>query len=323
MSLYPLIFYPSLHYRIWGGNKLKTLGKKVSDDKIGESWEISSVPNFISKVSNGFLKDRELTELINVYKEDLVGSDVYNKFGNNFPLLIKFLDTHEPLSVQVHPDDIYGKKHHNSWGKTEMWYVIDADKDSEIILGFEKNMTQEKFFEKLKANDFDGVFRKVYPKKGDVFYIPAGRVHALGKGLLIAEIQQSSDITYRIYDYDRLDKNGKKRELHIEEAKAVIDFSYIENVYSTYNPQGLNECLVHSPYFNVNKHNIAKNYIFKDLPTSFKIFILLEGRGSMSYNQNQSIFIEKGQSILIPACLKNIEIISEKDSPITLLEVHL
>lgn len=321
MSLYPLLFEPTFHYRIWGGNKLKYFGKNITESKIGESWEISTVPGYISLVANGKYKGTNLQDLVFKYKEELLGTQVYQKYGDQFPLLIKFLDADQPLSVQVHPNDDYAQKHHNSFGKTEMWYILDAEKDAEIIIGFEKGINKELYAKSIKDGNVENILRKIHPEKDDVFYIPSGRVHAMGKGITLAEIQQTSDITYRIYDYNRIDINGEPRKLHTQQAMNVADFSYIENPNVIYNKKEENTLLVNSPYFTTTRYNIsAKNQKLEDLPQSFRILICLEGECNILSNTS-TVQIYKGQSLLIPAILKNIEIISHTHTK--LLEVHI
>ncbi|WP_128331554.1 type I phosphomannose isomerase catalytic subunit [Apibacter sp. HY039] len=322
MSLYPLLFQPSYHYRIWGGNKLTAFGKKITEENIGESWEISTVPGFVSKIANGAHKGRNLNDLITEYKEKLLGTEVYKKFGLDFPLLIKFLDADAPLSVQVHPDDAYAKKYHNSFGKTEMWYVLESDPESEIIVGFEPDVNKEIFLQKEKEGEIESVLRKIHPQKGDVVYIPAGRVHALGKGIMVAEIQQTSDITYRIYDYNRVDKDGKKRELHLQQAADVSDFSYIKDPFIHYNKTSDNELLVQSPYFTTSKKIIHELLKIEKLTNTFKIIIILEGKGVLESESGQ-IEINKGQTVLLPASLDEVTIKSLINQPLTLLEVHI
>lgn len=322
MSLYPLLFEPSFHYRIWGGNRLKNFGKNITEDKIGESWEISTVPGYVSLVSYGEYKGMSLQDLILKFKAELVGTNVYQKYENQFPLLIKFLDADAPLSVQVHPDDRYAQEHHNSLGKTEMWYILDAEKDAEIIIGFKERVNKDIYAKSVKEGTIENILRKIHPEKGDVFYIPSGRVHAMGKGITLAEIQQTSDITYRIYDYNRIDINGKPRELHTQQAMDVADFSFIENPGVNYDKKAENALLVNSPYFTTSRYIIfGKSKKLKDLPESFRILICLEGECDIVSNSVDSVKIKKGQSILLPAVLKNIEIIPHVKTNI--LEVHI
>ncbi|NVJ89066.1 MAG: class I mannose-6-phosphate isomerase [Flavobacteriaceae bacterium] len=233
-SLYPLKFQPIYKYRIWGGEKLKTqLNKKYDAQNIGESWEISDVKNDETKVINGTLRGYTLIELIEKFKVNFLGKTVYKKFGNQFPLLIKFIDAKTPLSIQVHPSDKIAKERHNSFGKNEMWYVMQADENAELIVGFDKKIPTEDYNNHLANNTILEIMHHEKVSEGDTFYIPTGRVHAIGAGVLLAEIQQTSNITYRIYDYDRVDvKTGEKRELHNDLAIDVIDFQ-IKDSYKT------------------------------------------------------------------------------------------
>lgn len=233
--LYPLKFEPILKDKIWGGEKLKKVLDKPTDSKeCGESWELSGVAGDVSIVSEGELKGKSLTELIGTYTGDLLGKKVYSRFGNNFPLLIKFIDANQDLSIQVHPNDAMAKERHNSFGKTEMWYVVDAEPGATLISGFNKPTSKEEYLEYFNSGKLTDLLNKENVENDDVFYLPAGRVHTIGKGLLIAEIQQTSDITYRIYDFDRTDAQGNKRELHVEQALGAIDFGFYKEYKTAY-----------------------------------------------------------------------------------------
>jgi mannose-6-phosphate isomerase len=230
-SLYPLQFTPIFKGYIWGGTRLITdLGKKTKMKPCAESWEISSVPGNVSVVSNGFLKENNLQELIEVYMGDLVGDSIYERFGTEFPVLIKFIDALDDLSIQVHPDDRLAYERHGTNGKTEMWYVMESGRDSGLIVGFNQEMDREKYLKALNDKKLKDImnFEKVAP--GDVFFMPAGRVHAIGKDILLAEIQQTSDLTYRIYDWERVGADGNLREIHTELALDAIDY----NLYDDY-----------------------------------------------------------------------------------------
>ena len=231
MKLYPLKFKPLFKYRIWGGEKLKTkLNKTYSETHIGESWEISDVSGDETLVSEGLLSGKSLRDLTKEFKGEFVGQKVYDKYGEEFPLLIKFIDAKTPLSIQVHPSNEIAKERHNSFGKNEMWYVMQADKDAELIVGFDEKINTDDYQAHLKNNTILNVMHHENVSKGDTFYIPTGRVHAIGAGVLLAEVQQTSDVTYRIYDYDRVDsKTGEKRDLHNDLAIDVIDFKVYDN----------------------------------------------------------------------------------------------
>ena len=310
-TLYPLKFEPILKSVIWGGSDItKFKNIEPSQEGIGESWEISGVPGDVSIISNGDLAGTSLQKLLSEAKEQLVGKKVYKKFGNKFPLLIKFIDAQDHLSIQVHPDDSLAEKRHNSFGKTEMWYVVKAAPGAYLYTGFEKAITPDEYESSIKNNTFTSKLKKYNVTEGDVFFLPAGRVHAIGSGCFIAEIQQTSNITYRIYDYDRKDINGNSRELHTELAKAAIDF----NVYDSYKTEYTNNLnnpveLVTSPYFQTNLLEInipiERDYSQKD---SFVIYICLEGSANIVDNKGNIMQLQRGESLLIPADTKNMKI---------------
>lgn len=311
MINYPIKFTPIFKYRIWGGEKLRTeLKKKYSEFSIGESWELSDVDGDESVVSNGDLAGSKLRELIKKYRGQIVGESVYKNFGNEFPLLIKFIDAKTPLSIQVHPSNEIAKERHNSFGKNEMWYVMESEKESELIVGFNKKLDQDTYVESLKSGKILDILNTEKVKKGDAFYIPTGRVHAIGAGVLLAEIQQTSDITYRIYDYDRIDsQTGKSRELHTELALDVIDYDFSENYKADYVvEENCTKELVHSPYFKSNiillLGSFEKNYSNLD---SFVIYICVEGSFKLTYN-NIEYIINKGETLFLPAILDVIKI---------------
>lgn len=301
-QLYPLKFSPIIKEKIWGGDKLKSKLNKPTSGlvKPGESWEISSVEGDISVVANGPLKDTTLVELIENYKGELVGQKVYNKFGTNFPLLIKFIDANADLSIQVHPDDKLAQKRHNSFGKTEMWYVVDADEDATLITGFNQALDKKKFQEIFNDGRINEVLNKETANKDDVFFIPAGRIHTIGKGILIAEIQQTSDITYRIYDFDRVDSHGNKRELHVKDALDAIDYSHQANYRTEYSKDAEVVEIIQNQYFAT--HRIAtKNKTVRDYKDidSCIILMCIEGDGHIE-TSNSKINYTLGETILIP-----------------------
>lgn len=303
MKLYPLKFTPITHYRIWGGSKLNTaVSKELQMDNLGEIWSISGVEGNLSVVINGELKGKNLKELVEIYQERLVGKKVWEKFGNEFPLLIKFLDADADLSVQVHPNDQQAKELHNSFGKSEMWYIMDAEPNSELTIGFKKGIQKEEYQKHLEANSLDEILNKIPVQKGDAIYIPAGRVHAIGAGVVLAEIQQTSDITYRIYDYNRLDKDGKKRQLHTENAGKVIDFTPIEKTKSNYqNTENKFNTLIETPYFETKIFSGDETQEFSN--NELRIYICTEGKGKFTFKDCE-IELKKYESLLIPAdCL--------------------
>jgi mannose-6-phosphate isomerase len=323
MKLYPLKFNPIFNYRIWGGEKLKTvLNKEYNHNNIGESWEISDVEDNETLVNEGDLKGKSLKELIKLFKHQLVGKKVYEAFGNDFPLLIKFIDAKTPLSIQVHPSNELAKERHNSFGKNEMWYVMQAEKDAELIVGFNKKTTKENYQEHLKKSTLIDILNIEKVEKGSVFYIPTGRVHAIGAGVLLAEIQQTSNITYRIYDYDRTDaQTGKKRELHTNLAMDAIDFDNHKNYQTNYSlDDNLSNKLVHCPYFKTNIIKITNNFN-KDYSNidSFIIYICVEGNISLE-TENKQYYLDYGKTMLIPA---SISLLKLKSLNAKILEVYL
>jgi mannose-6-phosphate isomerase len=321
--LYPLKFSPILKDKIWGGTKLKSLfNKPAKTDKLGESWELSGYEGDESVVTNGFLAGNNLTELIEIYMGELIGDTIYDEYGLSFPLLFKLIDANENLSIQVHPGDEVAAERHNSFGKTEMWYVIDADPGSELIIGFGEDCSRESYLEAMSEDKVEDLLQKVPVAKGDVFFIPAGRVHAIGKGVVVAEIQQSSDITYRIYDYKRKDDKGNERELHTELALDVIDFTATKNPKTVYSPL-LNETtpLISCDYFTTNmvrfNKQIERHYATLD---SFVAYMCLEGSFTIDFEGNKTS-VSKGETMLIPASIDELNLIP--DSEVTLLEVYV
>ena len=325
MELHPLKFTPVFKYRLWGGEKLKSvLNKEYSETNIGESWEISDVENDKTVVSKGFFQGRTLKNLIEEYKGDFLGEAVYKQFGNEFPLLIKFIDAKTPLSIQVHPSNEIAKERHNSFGKNEMWYVMEADENAELIVGFDEKLDKKEYNNYIVDGSILQVMHHETVAEGDTFYIPTGRVHAIGSGVLLAEIQQTSDITYRIYDYNRVDaKTGELRDLHNDLAIDVIDFESHDSYKTTYETKAnTSNTLVHSPYFTSNflivEGTLQKDYSNLD---SFVIYICVDGVLELSHNKN-SFSLKKGETILLPASILKIELksLSEKSK---LLEVYL
>lgn len=305
-KLYPLKFKPIFRDKIWGGQKIKTyLGMDFGSlPNCGEVWVLSGYDGFVSVVENGFLKGNELNELVEVYMGDLVGDRIYRQFGNEFPLLIKYIDADDWLSIQVHPDDELAAAHGSGNGKTEMWYVIDADKDAELISGFNKELDKEKYQQSIKNGTLREIMNFEKVQKGDVFYMPAGRVHALGPGILLTEIQQTSDATYRIYDWDRIDSNGMARELHNEQAIDAIDFKYHENYKTEYEEitNGTSK-IIDVSKFTTNLLSIdkalTKNYEELD---SFVIYIGLEGKVMLEWGEEE-LSLSPGEAVVKPAAM--------------------
>ena len=324
MNLYPLKFEPICLEKIWGGNRLKTLlGKNYNLKNCGESWELSGVEGNISVVANGFLKGNDLSELIEIYMGDLVGDKVYEKFGTEFPLLIKFIDAQDDLSIQVHPNDELSKERHNAFGKTEMWYVLDVAEGALINSGFNQAVDKEKYIEYLENDRLTDLLKYDEAKVGDVFFIPAGRVHAIGKGSMVAEIQQTSDITYRIFDYNRKDDKGNLRELHTDLALDAIDFSFLEDYKTKYTSE-LNKSteIVSCKYFTTNilefDQQIEKDYNKLD---SFVIYITLEGNFEIE-TEEETEKIGKGETVLIPASIEYLKL-NPQNGKVKLLEVYI
>ncbi|MDW7692070.1 type I phosphomannose isomerase catalytic subunit [Flammeovirgaceae bacterium SG7u.111] len=311
-TLYPLKFKTIFKDKLWGGEKMKTvLGKDFSPlPNCGETWEISGVEGNISEVSEGELEGKLLTELIETYKDKLVGKKVYEKFGDEFPLLVKFIDANDDLSIQVHPDDKLAAERHNSFGKTEMWYVFQADEGSKLNAGFSKEVDKETYLKHLKENTLDEILNIEEVQADDVYFIPAGRVHYIGKGCLLAEIQQTSDVTYRIYDFDRKDDKGNARELHTEEALDAIDYKHYDQYKTEYKKEE-NTCtkLVTSDYFETKVLRYTGEETERDYRhlDSFVIYVCFEGKVELEYADGK-ITIEKGDAVLLPASLKYVKL---------------
>lgn len=322
IQLYPLSFKTIFKEKIWGGQKIRTvLGKDFSPlSNCGETWEISGVKGNISIVNNGPLAEKTLTELIGSFQGRLMGERVYQKFGNEFPLLVKFIDANDDLSIQVHPNDELAQSRHNSFGKTEMWYIFQADEGASLIAGFNRPLTKEAYQSYFESGRMMEVLNRETAMPGDVFFLPAGRVHTIGKGLLLAEIQQTSDITYRIYDFDRRDDAGNLRELHVEESLDAIDFHFYGE-YKTDYPRSKNEAvnIVSSPYFTTQKIQ-ADQIINRDYSgiDSFVIFVCVEGSLTLSDNQGNMLALQQGDTCLLPAVIDSVELIPNGE--FTLLE---
>lgn len=308
--LYPLKFKPIFKERIWGGRKIETaFGKKLpAGEKIGESWELSGVDGDVSVVANGKLKGNNLQELIEIYMGDLVGDKVFEKYGEEFPLLIKLIDADDNLSIQVHPDDELAAERHQSFGKTEMWYVVGHEPDAMLYLGFNQPVDKEKYLKYLEAGTLAELLNAYKVQDGDAYFIPAGTIHAIGKGLLIAEIQQTSDITYRVFDWNRVDpKTGQGRELHTELALDAIEYKS-RSVYKTVAAPKVNApvTLEKCPYFQTNSlivdGAVERDYADMD---SFVIYICLDGNLELEYDGGTET-VKKGETVLIPAELNEV-----------------
>ena len=320
LELYPLIFEPILKDRIWGGKKLKTdLGKdNLPTETTGESWELSAVDGDVSVVRDGTYAGKPLTELLENYPQEVLGKKVHDQFGTQFPLLFKFLDARDDLSIQVHPNDELAKQRHNSFGKTEMWYVMQADKGSRIIVGFKEKSSPEEYLKHLEDKNLIDILNKKEVQTGDVFFLETGTIHAIGGGIVIAEIQQTSDITYRIYDWDRVDAHGKSRELHVEQALDAMNYNTTDTQKHYTKEPNTSNTMVDCPYFTTNFFPLdGEAEVSKD-GSSFTVYICTEGEytvrsGSVSYS------FKKGDTVLLPAALKQFTL----NGKATLLEIYI
>ena len=297
--------------KIWGGEKLeKFFSCKSFEKNYGESWEISVIKDFESVINNGSFKNKKLNKLIEKYPIEILGSSVYNKYGLSFPLLIKFIDVNQPLSIQVHPNNEKARVRHNSFGKSEMWFIIETEKNANLSLGFNKKIDKNIFNENLKNKTVDKILNSFIVEPKDAFFVPAGTIHALYGKMLLLEVQQSSDITYRIYDYERLDpKTGKKRKLDIKSAISSINFS--ENKYEKIN-YDINENklnpIIENNFFKIYFLKIKGEEIQKIfMNSSFWILVCLEGSLTVNY-KNEKYSFEKGVTFLIPAVVNIVNI---------------
>lgn len=320
-QLEPLKFKPIFKYRIWGGEQLKeVLHKEYTEENIGESWELSGVAGDVSVVSEGSYKGKSLTDLIDSYREDLLGASVMKRFGMEFPILIKFIDAAKDLSIQVHPNDELAKQRHQSFGKTEMWYVIQADKQANLIVGFKEGVTQEHYQEALKKQQLETLLNYHKVQKGAAFLIPTGTIHAIGAGVMLAEIQQTSDVTYRVYDFNRKDKDGNTRELHTELALDALNYQGVDGFKQVYREEvNKSNSIVDSPYF-ITKYLPIKDVYEMDLSQrdSFTILMAVNGNSKIKYGV-KTYELNYGETILIPASLNHLTL----EGASTLLEIYL
>jgi len=323
-DLYPLKFEPVLREKLWGGNKLVShFGKKSDPDLlIGESWELSGVSDYKSVVSNGFLAGNNIEELIEVYLGDICGEAVYDKFGIEFPLLIKLIEARTDLSIQVHPGDVLARERHGAYGKTEMWYILEADEDSVIYTGFDKPVTREQYLDALRDDRVGALLNAEKASAGDVFFTPAGRVHSIGAGITLIEIQQTSDITYRIYDWDRKDKDGTTRELHTDLALDAIDFTAAGPVKTRKDPvENQTGKLIDCDYFTTNdllfNKSISRDY---NLIDSFIVYFCIEGQFMIKWD-GKAEMVTRGETVLLPALIR--EVILEPLPSARILEIYI
>ena len=319
MKFYPLQFQPILKERIWGGTKLKSiLNKPITSSITGESWELSTVDGDVSVIDNGKLAGKSLTDVIDQYPNEILGTRVFKNFGKQFPLLFKYLDAREDLSIQVHPNDELAKARHNSFGKTEMWYVMQADENSNLIVGFKKDSNAAEYVENLKNNTLLSILDTVPVEVGDVFFLETGTVHAIGAGLVIAEIQQTSDITYRLYDFDRVDAQGQTRELHIDLALDAINYKKIEaQKYYQKQENTANE-MVDCNYFTTNYIPLSGVMKFEKDGTSFHVYMCTEGTFSMGQDGVAHQY-KKGDTILLPAAILSYQFVGNA----SILEIYI
>jgi mannose-6-phosphate isomerase len=311
-KMYPLKFRPQPKTTVWGGNKLTTLFHKSfpATEKIGESWELSAVQQSLSVVTNGFLKGNTVEELIEIYLGELVGDKVYERYGVEFPVLVKLIDASETLSVQVHPNDATALERHNAYGKTEMWYVLQADEGAGLYVGFNCTMTAAEFYARVQNNTLPEMLNFVPVAPGDTFFIAPGTIHAIGKGIVLAEIQQTSDITYRVYDWGREHNPSTARAMHVEQAIDIINYektSHPKTVYrETPNAPTL---LVESPYFTTHllplNRPLTRNLLNND---SFVIYMCIDGSATLQC-LNGSATLTKGETLLVPAAIADVTLL--------------
>lgn len=322
--MYPLKFEPILKQTLWGGDKIISF-KQLNDTRteVGESWEISAVEGSESIVAEGPDKGMTLTEVLSKYREELLGEANYARFGVKFPLLVKFIDARQDLSIQVHPSDELAKKRHNSMGKTEMWYVIGADKGAKLRSGFSEQITPKEYKDRVYNNTITEVLQEYDIQPGDVFFLPAGRVHSIGAGAFIAEIQQTSDVTYRIYDFDRKDEKGNARELHTDLAREAINFEVLDDYRTQYDVVENEPIeLVACPYFTTSLYDMTEEITcdYSELD-SFVIFVCVEGSCTLYDNEKNEVSFKAGETVLMPASTQEVTIVP--NGKVKLLETYV
>jgi mannose-6-phosphate isomerase len=317
MNLYPFQFEPILKERIWGGTKLKNyLNKPITSEITGESWELSTVPSDVSVVKNGLFKGKNLNELIDLYPEEILGKTVYARFGKQFPLLFKYLDAREDLSIQLHPNDELAKARHNSFGKTEMWYIMQADENARLIVGFKEDSSKDEYLQKLESKNLLSLLKEIPVKKGDVFLLETGTIHAIGAGIVLAEIQQTSDVTYRIYDWDRVDANGNKRELHTELALNAINYRTTDTQKDYEVQDNKSTTVVNCPYFKTAVLPLNGKVVKENNGDSFRVIMCTEGAFTL-FVEGEEFHYKTGDTILLPAVLSEVTL----NGNATLLEI--
>lgn len=324
----PILFEPRFYEKVWGGHRLLPFkGLEPNSRPIGESWEISAIEGNESVISNGEYKGLTITELVERFGSEVLGTEVVNIYGNRFPLLIKFIDAEQDLSIQVHPDDELAAKRHNSRGKTEMWYVMDAAKSASLYSGLKEHISKYEYTKRTEDGSICDVLQKYEVHSGDTFFIPAGRIHAIGAGILLAEIQESSDVTYRLFDYNRPGLDGKPRELHTELALEAIDYHVEDNYRTDYtNRENKAVALARSEFFTTKVINLSVPY-HRDLRKydSFVVYMCVHGSCTIETkdknNHKESVLLTQGSTCLIPACMADIKLVPNNDSK--LIEVYI
>ncbi len=319
MRLYPLTFIPILKDRIWGGTKLHTyLNKTLVSATTGESWEISTVPGDVSVVAKGVLAGKSIYEIIDLYPEEILGKSVMDRFGKQFPLLFKFIDAREDLSIQLHPNDALAKERHNSFGKTEMWYVMQADESARLVVGFKEGSNQQEYLAHLENRDLISLLNEYPVTKGDVFFLETGTIHAIGAGVVVAEIQQTSDVTYRIYDWDRVDAAGQGRELHTELALDAINYNVTPSKIDYTEVANTSVSVVDCPYFVTHIIALQDTLVWKCTKQAFTVFMCTNGQFEMIVN-GEILSYRMGDTVLIPACIPQLTLRGKA----TLLEISI
>ncbi len=302
-------FHLNLKSVLWGGDKIAAFKGIVLDrHNVGESWEISGLKNHESVVAEGEHAGTTLRQLITRYKGQVVGNRVYRKYGNEFPLLVKFIDASKDLSVQVHPDDDLARRRHNCRGKTEMWYIIDAGQGASLLAGMSRTITPKEYLQHMANGTLLDVLARHYTHEGDIFFLPSGRIHSIGAGNLLLEVQQSSDITYRVYDYDRIDSNGKPRELHTDLALDAIDFTVSSDCLRHYPDRAGKISLINSIFFDVDRIMVRGDYLLRTPHDAFLCMMCIDGSVTIDHGTSQLTSLRRGESVLVPACVSALNI---------------
>ncbi len=318
-KIYPLQFVPIWKEKIWGGQKLNSLlHKDFTQDNIGESWELSAVEGSESIVSNGVYKDRSIVNLIEEFPNEILGSAICRSFGKKFPLLFKFIDAKDDLSIQVHPNNELALERHGCLGKTEMWYIMQADPDAELVVGFNKDTNRQTYIDALENKDLLPLLNEVKVQKGDVFFLETGTVHAIRAGVFLAEIQQSSDITYRVYDWNRKDKNGKARDLHTDLALDAINYDATDAKINYITIENQSNALVQSPFFTTSIIPLDGEMVVYHEGECFKVYMCVEGSFQIRHQSDTYNYI-KGDTVLIPANMVDFKLIGKG----SLLEIYI